>query len=211
MVNWLTIGTDGTDEQCFGGLRTSCHRNNAATSFTNGIHKLTDGGFISPSVPMHNLYLPMVNWLTIGTGEHSLFTDGMFIFPSVRMDTDGRNNFTKLTVGMLATVLDNPLVGCLGWCSRTLEQSSTGCCIARKPSTWSSYLAYYSGILPLETSNIYTLSSILISNITRYHFIADHTYAIINNTNNTAFSSNCKYISVLNELCLSLIHQYNWK
>jgi hypothetical protein len=37
------------------------------------------------------------------------FTDGIFIFPSVRMDTDGRNNFTKLTVGMLAAVLDNPL------------------------------------------------------------------------------------------------------
>jgi hypothetical protein len=78
------------------------------TSFTNGLFKFTDGEFISPSVPMDNLYLPMVNWLTIGTGEHSLFTDGIFIFPSVRMDTNGRNNFTKLTVGMLATVLDNP-------------------------------------------------------------------------------------------------------
>jgi hypothetical protein len=68
----------------------------------------TDGGFISPSVPMENIYLPMVNWLTIGTSEHSIFTDDIFIFPSVRMDTDGRNNFTKLTVSMLATVLDNP-------------------------------------------------------------------------------------------------------
>jgi hypothetical protein len=76
------------------------------TSFTNGLYKFTDGEFISPSVPMDNLYLPMVNWLTIGTGEHFLFTDGIFIFPSVRMDTDGRNNFTKLTVGMLPTVLE---------------------------------------------------------------------------------------------------------
>jgi hypothetical protein len=37
------------------------------------------------------------------------FTDGEFISPSVLTDTDGRDNFTKLTVGMLATVLDNPL------------------------------------------------------------------------------------------------------
>ena len=80
------------------------------TSFTNGIYKFTDGELISPSVPMDNLYLTMVKWLTIGTGEHSLFTDGIFIFPSVRIDTDGRNNFTKLTVGVLATVLDNPPV-----------------------------------------------------------------------------------------------------
>jgi hypothetical protein len=79
-------------------------------SFTNRLFKFTDGEFISPSVPMNNLYLPMVNWLAICTGEHSLFTDGIIIFPSVRMDTDGRNNFTKLTVGMLATVLDNPLI-----------------------------------------------------------------------------------------------------
>ena len=47
------------------------------------------------------------NWLAKGTGEHSLFTDGIFFFPSVRMDTDGRNNFTKLTVGIFATVLGN--------------------------------------------------------------------------------------------------------
>ena len=36
------------------------------------------------------------------------FTDRVFISPSVPTDTDGRNNFTKLTVGMLASVLDNP-------------------------------------------------------------------------------------------------------
>jgi hypothetical protein len=33
------------------------------TSFTNGLYKFTDGEFISPSVPMDNLYIPMVNWL----------------------------------------------------------------------------------------------------------------------------------------------------
>jgi hypothetical protein len=107
MVNWLTIGNDGTDGQCFGGLPYAFALM-LNTSFTNGLYKFTDGEFISPSIPMDNLYLPMVNWLTIGNGEHSLFTDGIFIFPSVRVDTYGRNNFTKLTVGMLATVLDNP-------------------------------------------------------------------------------------------------------
>ena len=35
-------------------------------------------------------------------------TDRVFISPSVPTDTDGRNNITKLTVGMLASVLDNP-------------------------------------------------------------------------------------------------------
>jgi hypothetical protein len=99
------------------------------TSFTDGLFKFTDGEFISPSVPMDNLYLPMVNCLTIGTDRQCFgglpyaiaimlttsftdglfkFTDGEFISPSVPMDTDGRNNFTKLTVGMLSTVLDNP-------------------------------------------------------------------------------------------------------
>jgi hypothetical protein len=37
------------------------------TSLANRLSIFTDGGFISPSVPMDNLYLPMVNWLTIGT------------------------------------------------------------------------------------------------------------------------------------------------
>jgi hypothetical protein len=112
---------------------TLCHRYNARTiSFTDGLFKFTDGQFISPSVPTDNPYLPMVNRLTIGTDGTDeqcfrglpyaiaimltisftdglfKFTDGEFISPSVPTDTDGRNNFTKLTVGMLATVLDNP-------------------------------------------------------------------------------------------------------
>jgi hypothetical protein len=104
------------------------------TSFTDGLYKFTDGEFISPSVPTDNPYLPMMNCLTIGTDGTDgqcfgglpyaiaimltisftdglfKFTDGQFISPSVLTDTDGRNNFTKLTVGMLATVLDNPHV-----------------------------------------------------------------------------------------------------
>ena len=36
------------------------------------------------------------------------YTDGVFISPSVRTNTEGRDNFTKVTVGMFATVLDNP-------------------------------------------------------------------------------------------------------
>jgi hypothetical protein len=103
---YLPTGTDGTDGQGFGGLPYALTM--LTTSFANGLSTFTDGGFISPSVPMENIYLPMVNWLTIGTSEHSIFTDDIFISPSVRMDTDGRNNFTKLTVSMLATVLDNP-------------------------------------------------------------------------------------------------------
>jgi hypothetical protein len=67
-LNWLTIGTDG---QCFGGLPYAIAIM-LTTSFTNGLYKFTDGEFISPSVPMDNLYLPMVNWLTIGTDS----TDG---------------------------------------------------------------------------------------------------------------------------------------
>jgi hypothetical protein len=106
MVNWLTICTD---EQCFGGLPYAIAIL-LTTSFTNRLYKFTDGAFISPSVPRDNLYLPMANQLTIGTSEHSLFTDGIFIFPAVWMDIDGRYNFTKLTISMLATVLDNSLV-----------------------------------------------------------------------------------------------------
>ena len=51
------------------------------TSFTDGLYKFTDGEFISPSVPMDNLYLPIVNCLTIGTDG----TDEQ-CFPSVPMD-----------------------------------------------------------------------------------------------------------------------------
>ena len=131
MVNCLTIGTDGTDGQCFQGLPYAIAIM-LTISFTDGLFKFTDGEFISPSVPTDNLYLPMGNCLTIGTDGTDgqcfrglpyaiaimltisftdglfKFTDGEFISPSVPTDTDGRNNFTKLTVGMLATVLDNP-------------------------------------------------------------------------------------------------------
>ena len=60
MVNWLTIGTDGTDGQCFGGLPYAIAIM-LTTSFANGPSIFTDGGLISPSVPMDNLYSPMVN------------------------------------------------------------------------------------------------------------------------------------------------------
>jgi hypothetical protein len=101
MVNWLTIGTDG---QCFGGLPYAIAIM-LTTSFANRLSIFTDGGFISPSVPMDNLYLPMVNWLTIGTdcfgglpyaitimlttsfaNRLNKFTDGGFISPSVPTD-----------------------------------------------------------------------------------------------------------------------------
>ena len=106
MVYWLTIGTDGTDGQCFGGLPLPLSIM-LTTSFTNGLYKFTNGGFISSSVPMDNLYLAMMNWLTIVTGERCFgglplplsimltisftnglykFTDGGFISPSVPMD-----------------------------------------------------------------------------------------------------------------------------
>jgi hypothetical protein len=131
MGNCLTIDTDGTDGQCFRGLPYAIAIM-LTISFTDGLFKFTDGKFISPSVPMDNLYLPMVNCLTIGTdgtnGQYFVglpyaiaimltisfpdglfkFTDGKFISPSVPTDTDGRNNFTKLTIRMLATALDNP-------------------------------------------------------------------------------------------------------
>ena len=63
---FLTIGTDGTDGQCFGGLPYAIAIM-LTISFTDGLFKFTDGEFISPSVPTDNLYLPMVNCLTIGT------------------------------------------------------------------------------------------------------------------------------------------------
>ena len=131
MENWLTIGTDRTDGQGFGGL-TYALAIMLTTSFTKGFCTFTDRVFISPSVPTDNFDLPMDNWFTIGTDRtdgqgfwrlpYALaimlttsftkgfcpFTDRVFISPSVPTDTDGRNNFTKLTVGMLASVLDNP-------------------------------------------------------------------------------------------------------
>ena len=131
MENWLTIGTDRTDGQGFGGLPYALAIM-LTTSFTKGFCTFTDRVFISPSVPTDNFDLPMDNWFTIGTDRTDgqgfwglpyalaimlttsftkgfcTFTDRVFISPSVPTDTDGRNNFTKLTVGMLASVLDNP-------------------------------------------------------------------------------------------------------
>ena len=45
---------------------------------------------------------------SIRTDGEYLLTDGKFSSPSVRMDTNSSNKFTKLTVRMLAGVLDNP-------------------------------------------------------------------------------------------------------
>ena len=101
------------------------------TSFTKGFCTFTDHVFISPSPPMDNFDLPMENWFTDRTDgqgfwgltyAHALmlttsftkgfctFTDRVFISPSVQTDTGGRNNFTKLTVGIIASVFDNPQI-----------------------------------------------------------------------------------------------------
>jgi hypothetical protein len=109
MVNWLTTRNDGTDGQCFGGIPYAIVIM-LTTSFTNGLYKFTDREFISPSVPMDNVYLPMWNWPTIGTDCNKgycfgglpyaiaimlttsftnglyKFTDREFISPSVPMD-----------------------------------------------------------------------------------------------------------------------------
>ena len=132
MENWFSIGTDRTDGQGFWGLSHALAIM-LTTSFTKGFCTFTDRVFISPSVPTDNFDLPMDNWFTIGTDRTDgqgfwklpyalaimlttsftkgfcTFTDRVFISPSVPTDTDGRINFTKLTVGMLASVLDNPL------------------------------------------------------------------------------------------------------
>ena len=133
MNNWFTIGTDRTDGQGFWGLPYALAIM-LTTSFTKGFCTFTDRVFISPSVPTDNFDLPMENWFTIGTDRTDgqgfwglpyalaimlttsftkgfcTFTDRVFISPSVPTDNDGRNNITKLTVGMLASVLDNPLL-----------------------------------------------------------------------------------------------------
>ena len=131
--NWFTIGTDRTDGQGFWGLPYALAIM-LTTSFTKGFCTFTDRVFIPPSVPTDNFDLPMENWFTIGTDRTDgqgfwglpyalaimlttsftkgfcTFTDRVFISPSVPTDNDGRNNITKLTVGMLASVLDNPHV-----------------------------------------------------------------------------------------------------
>ena len=118
-------------EKVFGGLPYALAIM-LTTSFTKGFCTFTDRVFTSPSVPTDNFDLPMENWFTICTDRTDgqgfwglpyalaimlttsftkgfcIFTDRVFISPSVPTDTDGRNNFTKLTVGMLASVLDNP-------------------------------------------------------------------------------------------------------
>ena len=71
MENWLTIGTDRTDGQGFGGLPYALAIM-LTTSFTKGFCTFTDRVFISPSVPTDNFDLPMDNWFTIGTDR----TDG---------------------------------------------------------------------------------------------------------------------------------------
>ena len=71
MENWLTIGTDRTDGQGFGGLPYALAIM-LTTSFTKGFCTFTDRVFISPSVPTDNFDLPMDNWFTICTDR----TDG---------------------------------------------------------------------------------------------------------------------------------------
>jgi hypothetical protein len=96
IVNWLTIGTDGTDGQCLGGQRYAIVIM-LTTSFTNGLYKITDPEFISPSVPMNNFNLQLVNWLTIDTdgqcfgGLH--YTIAIMLTTSF---TNGRYKFTMV-------------------------------------------------------------------------------------------------------------------
>ena len=80
---------------------------------TTSIYRWTIGLPSVPTVPMDKVFrglpyaLPIM-LTTSFTKGFCTFTDRVFISPSVPTDTDGRNNFTKLTVGMLASVLDNP-------------------------------------------------------------------------------------------------------
>ena len=107
MVNWLTIDTEGTDRQGIEGLSYDLQKMQT-NWFTKGLYKFTNGVFISSLVRTNNIYLPMVNWLTIdtegtdGQGFRGLpyalililttsvthwlykFTDGAIISPSVR-------------------------------------------------------------------------------------------------------------------------------
>ena len=61
-VNCFTIGTVGTDGQGFRGLPHALEIT-LTTCFTKEVYTLTDGVFISPSVPTDNLALPTVNCL----------------------------------------------------------------------------------------------------------------------------------------------------
>ena len=134
MENWFTICTDRTDGEGFWGA-TLCPCNNANYPIherilhiyrscihfsirTDGQLRFTDGQLV------YHLYRPYrwrrflgglpyalaIMLTTSFTKGFCTFTDRVFISPSVPTDTDGRNNFTKLTVGMLASVLDNPQI-----------------------------------------------------------------------------------------------------
>ena len=90
MVNCQTIGTHGTDGQCV-------LRNNLASP---------DARWLIRQRTLH-VYRSLILFSIRTDGEY-VFTDGEFNSPSVRMETDGSNKFTKFTVGMLAGELDNP-------------------------------------------------------------------------------------------------------
>ena len=102
MGNCLTIGTDGTDGQCFGGLPYAIAVM-LTISFTDGLFKFTDGKFISPSVPMDNLYLPMGNCLTIGTdgtdGTDGQCSGGLPYGIAIMLTTSFTDGLYKFTDG----------------------------------------------------------------------------------------------------------------
>ena len=129
----FTIGT-GTDGQGFQGLPHALGIT-LTTCFTKGFYTFTDGVFISPSVRTDNLALPTVSclyhryrryqWTRFSKATSCPWTKANYLFHqtilhihrwcihfSIGTDeqprfTDG-NLRTKVTVGMLATVLDNP-------------------------------------------------------------------------------------------------------
>ena len=122
MENWLTIGTDRTDGQGFGGLPYALAIM-LTTSFTKGFCTFTDRVFISPSVSTDNFGLPMDNWFTIGTDRTNgqgfwglpyalaimlttsftkgfcTFTDRVFISPSVPTDNFDLPMHNWFTIG----------------------------------------------------------------------------------------------------------------
>ena len=132
MDNWFTICTDRTDGQGFWGA-TLCPCNDANYLIherilhiyrscihfsirTDGQLRFTDGKYVYHGYRPYRWtrflgglrYALAIMLTTSFTKGFCPFTDRVFISPSVPTDTVGRNNFTKLTVGMLASVLDNP-------------------------------------------------------------------------------------------------------
>ena len=79
MVNWLTINTDGTVGQCFGGLPYA--RAMLTTSFVNGLHQFTD----------------MVDSFLHRTDGQYLFTDGELAYHRYR-----RTRFWRATLCLRA-------------------------------------------------------------------------------------------------------------